>query len=629
MKINHLHALGIIATIGLMLTGCRADVDLQNVDTTSELSLGLQLPVGSFQAKLGDFLKVDSVPDLYFDSVDGTGTLTFKKKIDPVTRNYHQVDLSEHLSQGTFDLKIKNKLPPDIQTIIALNGGYLPGTGEAFTIQFDMPLELNGINSQTSKERLDSAQIESANFVSCIRRGDLDDLDWAYVDKIEMDLGENIFRKEHIVTVYDRNNSKYDNITDYNDSLPIILDKFTLCMMENPKGKPSKKNVLTKTVFPIYITLVIPVGKSVKVTDESRFIYDMFVRLIDYKAIWGMYDPSNEMRDVDSIDISKTWDSVPLLANATLPFSAPSISLNIGTSLAGAIQLKGDYLYTEDRDGGKHYALFNGQREFALSFKEGEYLDPYTSPIGAICDLNLQFDNTPEHGEIQRLFERTPYKMGYMFGFAFDEEKTPQIRILPSTGISLAGEIKLPMAFNLGVNLQYTDTLKDVSLSQFSIDSLLGANVKIDSIKQTAKVDLVVNITNTIPFNIKAVLRLLDEHGEVINDPSTKQPMNLTGSDTILIKAPKFEKVNNEWKTIPNTDNIVTATMTKAKLDQFPKAKYIQYTLCLDNKSMEEYYNLGNFDVRIAKDASIAFKLGLTAQLDAVLHFETQNNGQK
>lgn len=632
MKINHLHALGIIATIGLMLTGCRADVDLQNVDTTSEVSMGLQLPIGSFNAKLGDFLKLDSIPELYFDSMDNKGVLTFKKQIDYIRKEYHHVDLSEHISKGKRTLKIKEKLPADMQALITTFGYIKAYTSPIeFELEFPMVLDLNGINTETSDERLDSAQIETAKFVSKIGQEHLGELQWAWLESIRMDLGKCIYRKlgqRDTVTIYDKQTSSTKN---YGEDMPISVDNFTLCLMDDPNGSASINNVVNQCEFTVFIKIVIPQGDSVHVDDLSAFIYDMEVQFIDYKAIWGMYSPSNQMRDVDSINIGHVWDSVPMFANAKLPFEKPVISLDVYTKLAGAIRLKGDYLYTQDREGEKHYAMFNGKREFELGFEKGEYLDPYKSAIGDSCKLHITFDNTSANGEINRLFEKTPYKLGYMFGFSFDTLKTPQIRMLPSSSIGLEGEIKLPMIFGEGVHLQHTDTLRDISLSQFSIDSLLGANsnVKVD-LKETTNVDLIVNIGNSLPFDVKAVLRFLDEEKNVINDSSTKLPMNLTGSDTIRIKAPIYTKdASGKWNAAPNPDNLITASLTKAKLDQFPHAKYILYTLIMDDESLKTAFDQGNFNIKVEKDAGITFKMALTAQLDAVLRFETQNNGQK
>lgn len=633
MKIYHLHALGIVATIGILLIGCRAeDVDLMNVDTTSEVSMGLQLPVGSFNATLGDFLNLDSVPELYFDSLDNKGVLTFKKKMDYVRREYHHVDLSEHISQGVNTLKIKDKLPEDMQTAINTFGYVKAHTAPIeFELAFPMSLDLNGINTETSDERLDSAIIETAKFVSKINRSNIDDLKWEWLESIRLDLGKCIYRKPGKRDTADIYIKQSSTTSDYNQDMPISVDKFTLCLMNDPSGEASINNVVNKCDFTVFIKIVIPQGDSVRVNDESAFIYNMEVQFIDYKAIWGMYSPSNQMRDQDSIDIGNIWESAPLLANAKLPFQEPSIDLDIYTKLAGAINLKGDYLYTVDRDGGKHYAEFDGKHEFELGFEKGEYLDPYTSTIGDSCKLHVRFNNTPKYGTISKLFEKTPYKMGYMFGFSFDSTKTSQIRILPSTSIGLEGEIKLPMIFGEGVSLQYTDTLRDVSLSQFSIDSLLGegGTVKLD-LKQTTNVNLIVDITNTIPFDVKAVLRFLDDERNPIIDPSTKQPMVLTDSDTIHIKAPTATKdADGKWTLTPSSFNLITASLTKSKLDQFPKAKYILYTLIMDDESLKAAFDQGNFNIKIEKDSGIKFKIGLTAQLDAVLHFETQNNGKK
>ncbi len=639
MRTNYLRALGIVVIVGIMLTGCHADVDLNNVDTTSEVSMDLQLPVGSFKVTLGDLLKTDTIPDMYYDSVDNKGVLTFKKSINPVTKSYHQVDLSEHISNGSFSLLIKDKIAalmddPSIDPLVKTyfeTTGSVQAIGGSLELNFDFPmtLELNGINDNTSSERLDSAQIERANFVSQISRRDMDQLKWEWVKSITMDLGDNIYRKEHILTIYDRDDSKFDSINDYNTELPLLIQSFTLCLMNNPKGKPGKNNVLNECEFRIYISIEIPENESVTLSDNSAFVYNLNVQFIDYKAIWGMYNPSNQMRDADSIDMSDTWNSMQILSNAKMPFASPKIDLSFTTALAGAIELKGDYLYSKDIDGIKHYALFNNNKEFKLGYEEGEYLDPYTSKIGETKTMEMHFDNTPAKGEINRLFEKTPYSMYYMFGFAFDESKTPQIRILPSTSISLQGTITLPMIFNEGVQLQYTDTLRDVSLSQYSIDSLLGENsaVKVDSLKSTTNVNAVINVDNYLPFDVKAVLRFLDDEDNVIYDPETGKEMMLTENDTIHLKAPDFSQdAQGNWVATPNPDNLITASLTKAKLDNFSNIKSIVFLLIVDDESLQSTYEQGNFNVKIEKDAAIAIKIGLTAQLDAVLHFETQNN---
>ena len=46
----------VMFAVCLSLIGCRADVDLNNIDTTSEVELGVALPVGSMSVALSDIL---------------------------------------------------------------------------------------------------------------------------------------------------------------------------------------------------------------------------------------------------------------------------------------------------------------------------------------------------------------------------------------------------------------------------------------------------------------------------------------------------------------------------------------------------------------------------------------------
>ena len=45
----------VLALSSVILLGCRSKIDLDNIDTTSEVEMGVALPVGSISAKVGDF----------------------------------------------------------------------------------------------------------------------------------------------------------------------------------------------------------------------------------------------------------------------------------------------------------------------------------------------------------------------------------------------------------------------------------------------------------------------------------------------------------------------------------------------------------------------------------------------
>lgn len=630
---NHLRTISFLAIAGLMITGCHSEIDLTNLDTTSEVSLNLVLPVGNIRISTGNFLKVDSIPDLYLETVDGVeNVITLKRHFDFV-KYFHDVDLSENISQGVFDLMMYDRI--NNLGLIAPDG-YVYGAGVPITIDFPLTLNLSGINNEVSDERLDSALIETAQFLSKIGQRNLNDLKWAWVDSITMDLGKRVRRpKGNRITIYDKREMG-SFVTDYNELLYNDIDDFTLVMMKDPYLTPAewqeyRYNALDKCEFRIYLTLTIPMGQRVYVPTDAAFTYDLGVQFIDYTAIWGMYSPSKEMYDADTIDFADVWEGIPFLANASMPFTHPSISLDIFTKLAGAIEVTGDYLYTTDANGQPHYATFNGKRYFDKKFVDGEYLNPYTSAIGdSTTNMRLAFDNTEPNGKISNLFEKTPYSLGYKFGFKFNEQETPQMRLVPNTGVRMAGEVKMPMAFGEGLSIAYTDTAANMDISQFSIDSLLGDGgaVVLDSLKKTTNVNVLLTAENGIPFRLKLLLNFLDENDQIINDPSTGRPLSLFKNDTLTLEPPTFTKnSDNTWSSVPK-QTVDTASLTREKLNLFPKAKRMLYSLYLDNESLKYAYDQGDFSVKLTTDQSVKIKLGLTAQIDAVLHFNTNNSNQ-
>ncbi len=55
MKAKHLLFVVAGCCMGFAMSGCKANVDLKNIDKTAELDMGIALPVGSMSATIGDF----------------------------------------------------------------------------------------------------------------------------------------------------------------------------------------------------------------------------------------------------------------------------------------------------------------------------------------------------------------------------------------------------------------------------------------------------------------------------------------------------------------------------------------------------------------------------------------------
>lgn len=615
----------LIIAVGCLLMSCRSKIELDNVDTTAEVNLGLALPIGSVQATLKDFL--GNVEKLYIDS---GGVITYRDTMS-IPRSFHKVNLTDNVSSSKpIELNVFDKLTgmpiPAIPTSMDITGD-----GVQKVLPFSLPLKLVGINQSDDIERLDSARIDSARFTSTICTENFSTMKWEWIDSIIIDLGDQVTNAgSKKVTVYRRGNKG-----GFNQPLDITLRDFTLCLMKNRNLNPRTdamkyyNNTVDSCVFGAEIRMTIPTSETLTVSQDSRFTYQMGVEFIDYTALWGFFSPSKYMHKEDTADLGKSWESIGFLQTSSMPFANPTIRVDIETFIAGALELDSCYIYAQDANGKKIYAMFDdGQKIDSIverkTFKH--YLDPITSNIGDMSrDMYVLFDKEPENGQIDRLFRNIPQLLGYRFSVNFDYYSTPQIRLTQDDSIRIKTICNLPMTFNQGVFFNFTDTIRDVKLSQFSIDSLLsGVNI-VDTLK-TTDVKAVLVASNTIPMTIKLTMQCLDENNKVIMDPEdSSKPLSLFEPQTVTLPAPEFAQTAGIWHMSTPSETVLMANMTKKKLEVMPKVKKIVYSATVDDSSLAETYSKGLTNVSLRGDATLTFKIGLTTQVDAILNFNKNN----
>lgn len=625
---NKLRIFFAFALAGCVMAGCRSQIDFDNIDGQAEVGVGVVLPVGSISFTIKDLLPTNS--DIYFDSlgVDGIqkGVLVLKAH-KRITRTYHDLDLSQYVTSKTFNLPVHEKLAGYM-----LPGDLIPGTGTTVPVEFPVTLTLSDINTDESFERLDSARIDSACFSSTISLSNFDDLKWEYIESIDIDLGDR-FRCSNgkIARVYTKGEQG-----NFGQTIPMNLYNFTLQLMKNTNLDPynpsdyikyQTNNVYNQCELKLVFNINIPTGKTVHVPDDAAINYGLGVQFINYTAIWGMFNPSDQMRDAGQVAIGDLFGNLGVLSNAELPFADPRINIDIATTIAGSVTLYADSLYTLDKNGQRHDATFNGLTTMEKSWQKGQYLDPYTSQIGdSTTNMKLLFDKDDQRGRIDRLFAHTPQTIVYGWHLNFDAHKTPQIRICRNTDISLKTEAVLPMVFNQGIKVASTDTIRDIDMSQANIDSLLNDVQFVDSLKAT-DLKLFLTIENTIPLMMKAKFRCLDKNRNeiMIEDANGNMvPLQLFENDTLIIEPPHMDYVGAQWVATP-TQQAVLATVNKKMLDQLPNIKSIEYSIWIDDESLAYAYQAGNFNVKITEDGRIKLHIGLTAQVDAILNFTGGN----
>ena len=610
-----------------MLMACHSDIDLKNVDTTSQLEMGVALPIGSVRAQLGDF--VGQIPDLYVDSAH-EGVITLRKSfIDE--RSYHDFDIKKHISKKDTSLNVYDAL--------SMGGaidpeGIIIDVDVPITIHFDIPIKLNGINTEVGKERLDSAIISNARFSSIIDTSNLP-IKWEWIDKVVLDLGNQVCRKAgKTKVVYEKGQAG-----GFGKKFNTDIDNFSISLMKDKTYSIEKNSIVeyaqnVDSIFTFGVDFMITVPKTVgeiKIKPNALFSYGMEVEFIDYVAIWGYFDPSKDMiSKTVKVDLEKELGSLTFLKNANIPFTDPQIDVAVTTKIAGAMMLTGNYVYVLNNEGDSVFASFDGNRKLKFTMNPWMHPDPAKpgSAIGNSITDTVHFNKSAEYGLIDRMFGKMPKELGYDFYVDINSKESPQIRILPDTKVSIDAICKLPMKFREGLFVDYSDTINDVNLSAVNIDSLVRESQLFDTIN-AGEVTLYLTALSEIPMTVKAVFQYLDKFNQPIKDPSDpSQLFNPFLEDTIRIAPPRFEKNTaiGKWVPVEPGKSVFTAHMSKEKLQVVPNIKRIAYRVIVDNEALNYAFkaNPGLPEAPLNSEQHLELNIGLTAQIDAVLNFNSK-----
>ena len=604
-----------VSTIGLTMlwNGCTADVDLDNIDTSVDVEANIATPIGSMTATIDDFVG-DGTWGIFIDTVNHEGVITFRDTFS-IARDFHKLDLSKYISNTTLKMNVYDKLEGKPYFV----NGQITGNDQPIVLTFPLTLKLKNINNNLAHQRIDSALINDASFISKISSIGGLPLKWEWIEKVELKLGKNFHRPSgSLITVY----SKGDGYG-YNQNINVAVDAFSMNLMKekNPQSwKDYTNNVVDTCNFEILMHIVVPSSAGVvNIPSTAAFQYDLGVKFIDYEAVWGMFEPSKDMSGEAVEAIATYWSPWNTLQDLRLPFAEPSVDMLVTTQVAGAMIMEGDYLYTENEQGEKAYATFDGNHSLYKYFNKNEYL-PLDSPIGAEKTMHILFDKDPSRGHIDQLFAIRPDQIGYKFAVKFNEQETPQIRITKNTSIKIDAVCNLPMILNEGVSLGYTDRIKDIDLSMLDLDSLLKDVEMIDTLEE-AHAKLVIKFENSIPLQFKGMLTYLDENDNVIIDPKTEKPLLLTENDTISIAAPEFTKDGHDWNITP-LESVEVINVDREDLETLRQIKTIEFHVWMNDESLAEAYDNGLNNIQLKDDNYLKVKIAVGANVEGVLNLE-------
>ena len=596
-----LSILGAVACLVFLMSGCKENVDFNNINTEIQADLGLAIPVGDMTVTAADFLGGNQVKVIYMDA---DGIFHYIDTLDVPTRVFHPIDLTQYIGATHKDFKVYEQLK---------NNGIIDATGvvkadqkgHPIQLYFPLTLHLSNLNQNPDYERLDSISVDSARFTSVINVKDLA-LEWNWINSVDVVLGAQFKRAQgNTVRVYTKGEQG-----DYNQDIPIRITDFMACFMNDPQGAPGYKNVIDSCDFTFIFNFTIPeTSGDITITNASAFSYDYKMEMLDFSAIWGYFAASNQVRDRDVICIQDEWEDWKNIKSMNLRLAEPSVKIGLWHHVAAPLILDLDTLLASNATQ-RVSATWDGKTN--AHFILDNVLDPIHSQLTDSVFNDQLFNHEPSKGHLDQLFDIRPDTFMYSFTLKVDENRKaqyPQHRITRDTHIWGYVAIDVPMKFNDNVEASYFGKVKDVDFSNLDMDSLIK---DIDEIEYgSAKVMKVfLTMTNNLPFEIDAKVKFLDKDSNDLNVIVFKD----SSLNHLHLPAPKLVRNSGE-----KYAHIETPSQSTFILD-VDSAKWRTFTTC-KHLDIEGIMGHNTEPCVLEGDNSLTVQVGVAASVEAIVNF--------
>ena len=584
MKPKTLHYLFILVMAGISLAGCKSDVNLGEASVDSKVNARLSLPIGEVSTKFADLIGLIGAQEQTTVTINERGIIELS--IDQHhERDFHKIDLKNYIGTVENDKTIQS-INPDLALI--------PQNTEVM-VPFEMSINFNGINDDMHDERLDSLVIEEAEFTTRISTNNLTITD-ADIQKVTIVLGDQFRRAKG--TRIDLPNFQLDQ------DVLIKIDNFTLVMMADENLPPSKTNVVNKANITFEITL--KTGENVIIAANSGFHFKFQVEMLEYSALYGYFRPSSQTYDDGSVDAPI---KIPSDEPVVLPVKDPVIQMKFTYGMSMPLNIFIKEISATHSDNTQTCAQWDGGKTTTKPLNKVLPIDaPLDSTVSSTVTLGK---DTVDGGSIDRFFLKEIKSLGYDYELQIDNGKASsmnmdQFRLTKNTNFILDFKFIMPFEFNPGLNVAYSDTIKDINLERADLDSLAalvpgGIIQSIDS----AELALYIAINNDIPVDLTLDGYFLDEH----NNPLPLNQLQgikiegatMTGSQVTTAKSTKIVAVHTE-----DFENIA-------------KTKAIRFRAHLGDDTKPSVF---------LADQKLSIKLGVTGDVQAILNFDFSKENQ-
>lgn len=583
--ITHVNILCVLS-LSIILHACKADVDLNNIDMSAAIETSLSLPLGSMSLKLGDFLGDSTIQGVY---VDANGQYIYSHTAQFSHDLNTLIDLNDLKKTGEYTFDFAKEVfanYPQYQD-------YIIPAGQTLDFIFPIDITLDNINADLETQRLDSIVVDLFRF-------------YTRISPVNMNLSNKDIQKIDIEILNGFSSAKGNKISapisqyGLGQEMPIEMEDVHIVLMKDPHAAPSPNNILDSIKLNVHIQ--IKTTHDLQMQSTSALSLNIRVDELDFDAVFGYVKMPNLLQDsILDHPIEKFWDSWKAFDGTILPLNRPSILFTIEHGFSVPLAATVNALNVSSKEGEYRHATFDGSKTKTFHFPSKIAMD---APYNATTIDSIRMDYTKSNGNIDELLTIHPDKVSYDYLIGIDSTSTQQqYRITNNTHLEMALNINIPFEFKENVHFAYTDTIRDVNLTAFQLDSLLAEAEFVEEIEK-AELKLYLTIENWIPFNIEALVTFFTADGNNVTISSmTNDRMEL------ILQQP--ESIVDGLVSKPSTNQIILNVTT----EDFEKIASI------DHIELQAKLKDNNTMVKLTPDAAIMIKAGVTADIKAIVDF--------
>lgn len=461
------------------LCACQ-DLDLDQAgDINYETSLGL--PVGNITVNVVDVLrnidstKISSSTDnnnIYLIVKESKMDVGMKiKDFDAGGISYSSLNFNEiEPFKSWFDQFPTTPFPLSPTDDLTFND----------TINYDF--DYNELDENIRIVRVDSIQIKEATFSFTLN---LTSLNASASNPINISVG--------FPSITDPSQNRVDGVVTGNTySFTHTIRNFTQTFPD------------TANIMPISVSLTIPSGSSLSISNTSAFAYQTKTEVLKFNVLWGYFQSKEPLYDTNVRDTIPTdFFESALVKDSRLLFTNPEVNIRIVNQLGVPVDFTCDSVFAESKNGQKVFASFDGSQSFTESV-------PCPQEMGDSVVHTLRFNR--QFGQTNRLFEITPKLMNYKWianiaKAPAGEEDITQYFLPMDMRLKLSVQSRIPFELDPTSEINFKDTV------DANLDSLLAG---ISDTLAVNELSINLGIDNMLPTALDLDAIFLDENGAVL-----------------------------------------------------------------------------------------------------------------